>query len=226
MGLAKRADLGQTQRMRTALFALALCSAAAAHAQSVQASVPATESIAPSLVLDDALMADASRVVALEAARSAPASSPAGHTFGLGIQVGAPTAITLKYMLAPTQGIVVGVGAGFGYGARGFNAGLSIHADYLFDVAQLVNNGTVNLSAYLGPGLWLALFNHGYGFGYGYYYAGDFALFGIGARLPLGLSLGFQSFPLEIYLELDPALFIFPGVDFGIGASLGFRFYF
>lgn len=152
-------------------------------------------------------------------------SSPAGKTFGIGLQLGAPTALTIKYMLAPTQGIVVGVGAGFAV-RNAFGVGLSLHADYLFHLAELVRNDTVALSFYLGPGLWVSLFNGGYGLGYvGYYYGGSFALFGIGARLPLGLSLAFAAAPIELYLELDPALFVFPGVDFGLGASIGFRFY-
>jgi hypothetical protein len=151
--------------------------------------------------------------------------SPGGRTLGLGVQIGAPTALTIKYMVAKTQGVVVGAGVGFGW-RNGFGPGLSIHADYLFHLAQLINNESLALSFYLGPGVWLSLFSGGYGFGYGYYYSGSFALFGLGVRLPIGLSLALNALPIEIYVELDPALFVFPGVDFGLGASLGFRFYF
>lgn len=219
---------------RFALFSLVLIASTAARAEL--------------LTLDLALLQDAARVLgeqagessgesgaaaasasllpaALESSRAVASQSPAGRQFGIGLQVGAPTALTIKYMVAADQGLVVGVGAGFGW-RGGFGVGLSIHADYLFHVAQLIRNDALTLSAYLGPGLWLTVFNGGYGFGGGYYYAGTFGLFGVGVRVPMGLNMAFNAAPIEIYLELDPALFLFPGIDFGIGASLGFRFYF
>ncbi len=163
--------------------------------------------------------------VAVEVGEHAAAAQPAAfHGIGLGVQIGTPTAVTLKFMVTPEQGLVVGVGAGFGF-YRGFSAGLSLHADYLFTLAKLIDNGTLSLSAYVGPGVWLSIFNRGYGFGAGFYYS-SFDFFGVAARLPLGLSLMFAALPIEVYLELDPALFVFPGIDFAIGASLGFRWYF
>lgn len=144
---------------------------------------------------------------------------------GIGLQVGTPTALTLKFASQGNTNIVLGIGAGIGY--RGSIFGLHLHGDYLFTVATLVNNPDINLSAYVGPGLWIALFNaNAYGFGFGYYYGGNYALFGFGARVPLGLNLRFAAAPIEVYLELDPMLLVFPGIDFGIGGSLGFRWFF
>ena len=83
------------------------------------------------------------------------------------------------------------------------------------------------LTFYAGVGLWVAIGDNGYGFvsnGRPYFYG--ISSFGVGVRVPLGLSLSFAAAPVEIYLELDPALFVFPGVDFGVGASLGFRWHF
>ena len=40
------------------------------------------------------------------------------------------------------------------------------------------------------------------------------------------MNARFASAPVEVYLELDPALFVFPGVDLFIGAALGFRWFF
>jgi len=151
---------------------------------------------------------------------------------GLGLQVGAPTAITIKFAGLQANGFVVGVGAGFAYGrgyAYGYNrniASLSIHADYLWHLATLANTGDFVLTAYAGVGLWLSLFGNGYGFGLVNPYAGYNTYFGVGVRVPLGLSLALTRAPIEVYLEADPALFVFPGVDFGLGASLGFRWHF
>jgi hypothetical protein len=144
---------------------------------------------------------------------------------GLGLQVGSPTAVTIKIGGLQQNGFVIGIGAGFAYYGA-FAPNLSVHVDYLFHVATLVRTGDVALTAYVGPGLWLALGTYGYGFGL--YKAGYFGYFpfGVGVRVPLGLSLGFSAAPVEIYLELDPALFFFPPADFGVGASLGFRWHF
>ena len=50
--------------------------------------------------------------------------------------------------------------------------------------------------------------------------------FGLGVRVPLGLAMSFEAAPVEVYLELDPAIFVFPGVGGFLGASLGFRWFF
>jgi hypothetical protein len=148
---------------------------------------------------------------------------------GLGLQVGSPTAVTIKFAGLQKDGIVLGVGVGFGYGGRfrrDVAASLSIHVDYLFHLATLIRNADLSLTFYAGPGLWATVFGGGYGFGGGYYYARGFNYFGLGVRVPLGLSMAFAAAPLEVYLELDPAIFVFPGIDFGVGASLGFRWHF
>lgn len=152
---------------------------------------------------------------------------------GLGLQVGAPTAITIKFAGLQANGFVLGVGAGFAYGRGnryyGYNAGfasLSIHADYLWHLATLVSTGDVALTFYAGVGLWLSLFGNGYGYGLVNPYYRNSAYFGVGVRVPLGLSMAFAQAPIELYLEADPAIFVFPGIDFGLGASLGFRWHF
>jgi hypothetical protein len=158
----------------------------------------------------------------------APLIQP-GSGVGIGLQVGTPTALTVKF---PASGADIVLGLGFGFGGNRFNyglAGLSLHGDYLFNVAQLFSNGDVGVNAYIGPGLWLTLFHGGYGYGIpgSYYYASrDRSFVGLGVRFPLGLSAKFATAPVEIYLELDPAIFVFPGLDGFIGAALGFRWYF
>jgi hypothetical protein len=149
---------------------------------------------------------------------------PAVSGIGIGLQVGSPTALTIKFGGAQENGFVLGVGAGFGY-ARSFNSSLSIHGDYIMHLATLANTGQVALTFYAGVGVWLTLFGDGYGyFNSRYYYSSTY--FGVGVRVPLGLSLTVAAAPIEIYLEADPALFVFPGIDFGVGASLGFRVHF
>jgi hypothetical protein len=143
---------------------------------------------------------------------------------GLGLQVGSPTAITLKFGGLQQNGFVVGVGSAVAYDGF-FAPNLSVHVDYLFHVATLVRNADVAVTAYVGPGLWFALGAWGYGFGGSRSFLVPFPL-GVGVRVPLGLSMAFNAAPVEVYLELDPALFVFPPANFGVGASLGFRYHF
>ena len=112
------------------------------------------------------------------------------------------------------------------YGGYGRYASLSLHADYLWHLATLTRNDQVGLTFYAGVGLWVSLFGSGYGVGLVTPYGGYGGYFGVGVRVPLGLSLALTQVPVEIYLELDPALFVFPGIDLGVGASLGFRWHF
>ncbi len=159
--------------------------------------------------------------------REAPAAvsssiSPQGRQFGVGLQVGAPTALTLKYMVAPDQGLVAGLGVGIGW-----DPSISLHVDYLWHPSILASLGWGTLSWFVGGGGWLSFSNGGWGRGpfyVGYGYATS--PFAFGARVPLGLDLAFSSVPIELYLEADPTLLIFPRIGFGIGATLGGRFYF
>ena len=155
-------------------------------------------------------------------------SAPSAHagTFGIGLQVGSPTALTLKFGGPHDSGVALGLGAGFGYG-NAFGASLWLHADYLFHFATLLDGDGLDLSLYGGPGLFATIFGSNYGFGYrDRPYYRDFDGVGFGVRLPVGISAAFDALPLEVYLQLDPALSLFPGIGFGIGGSLGFRFYF
>jgi hypothetical protein len=190
---------------------------------------------APRLSVDRDLLDDVADVLAREQTSLAPsllaaygpevASQKAGKSIGIGLQVGTPTALTLKFPGSGNADIVLGIGVGLGYENFGRSFGLSLHGDYLFTLASLVNNGTIDLSAYIGPGLWLTFFDRGYGYFGNYYYAG-INYVGLGVRVPLGLAMSFATAPIEIYLELDPAIFVFPGIGGFLGASLGFRWFF
>ena len=124
-----------------------------------------------------------------------------------------------------SSGFAFGVGAGFGYG-KNFNSSLWLHADYLFHLGTLIDVDGLRLGLYGGPGVFATFFGSHYGLGYSNApYFGGFDAVGFGLRLPLGIALVFDALPLELYGEFDPAVGVFPGIGFGIGASLGFRFY-
>lgn len=156
--------------------------------------------------------------------------APQGRQMAIGLQLGSPTAVTFKYMLTGDQAIAAGLGVAI--------HGLSLHVDYLWHPHVLATADPFKLSWYVGLGVWLGLSpwdafqtradvfytRSGY-FGYGYW---PFAYGGVSvaARVPIGLSLALNQLPLEFYIELDPSLLVFPAFGFGIGGTIGFRFYF
>jgi hypothetical protein len=168
-------------------------------------------------------VAAAPLVLVPEAVAAAPATTGG---FGLGLQLGSPSAITLKFAGAHESGFALGVGAGFGYGNT-FRTSLWLQADYLIHVATLIDSDGVDLGVYGGPGVFASVFGANYGFGYaGNAWYDNVNYVGVGVRLPIGLSLAFDKFPLELYAQFDPAIGVFPAVGFGLGGSVGFRVYF
>lgn len=152
-----------------------------------------------------------------------PASAnvaPADKSIGVGVEVGAPTNINAKFMVGPTNGVVVGIGGGIWY-----DLSLSLHADYLWHPVVAEFDGG-NFSGYVGIGGWASI-GDGKGGRLGYYQPFfDNNFFGIGARVPLGVSLAFDQVPVEVFAEVVPSVAVFPGIGvFGQG-GIGARFYF
>ncbi len=154
------------------------------------------------------------------------AATPQGRTFGIGLQLGYPTALTIKYMLRPDQGIVAGVGgfSGFAYDVGAF----SLHVDYVYHPMLLTAGEAYQVTWYVGGGGNLIVFNNPRqrtflpGVTY-YYYPTNIWL---AARVPLGLNLALTQVPFEIYLEAVPSVLVFPSLSFGLGFAIGGRFYF
>jgi hypothetical protein len=163
------------------------------------------------------------RAPALESAGSA--STPQGRSFGVGLQLGYPTALTLKYMLRADRGLVGGVGgfSGFAYDVGAF----SVHVDYVYHPQVLTRGDTFVVTWYVGGGANVVIFSNARqrsflpGVSY-FYYPTTVWLAG---RVPLGVTLAMEQQPVEIYLEATPMVLVFPGFSFGLGASIGARFY-
>lgn len=150
--------------------------------------------------------------------------SPMGKTFGVGLELGAPVSVTIKYMLTGDQGVVAGLGA---FGGSFFVPTISLYGDYLWHPHIIVRAPPFKLSWYIGGGLWVVAAEQNLRYavpGFDWYVYGS--SIGLAARLPLGINFALNELPLEFYLQGVPALFVFPSVALGIGGSLGFRFYF
>lgn len=149
-----------------------------------------------------------------------------GRNFGLGFEVGNPTAIVGKYWVGRTNAWDFGLGFDGYYGDfctynntyGACDGRWTIHADYLWQ-SNLVKS-TAQLDWHIGAGGRLNMWDHA-----GRNYVA------MGARMPVGLDLMFNnpSF-LEVFFEIAPVLYVGPGVGnilwFAFDGNLGVRFYF
>jgi hypothetical protein len=149
-------------------------------------------------------------------------SFESNKTFGLGLELGAPTGITGKYFLSADRALDFGLGAIYSYGDR---SGLHIYGDYLFHPVSLASTGAFELPFYIGIG-------------------GRFWSFedrdtrdgiidsasAIGLRVPIGVSFDFNNVPLDIFVQVVPVLDFFSGyrrsVYLDVDASIGIRYWF
>jgi hypothetical protein len=138
---------------------------------------------------------------------AAPARAERG-AFGAGIIVGRPTGITGEYELSDSTAIDMAIGLDL-FGGRHFY----VHADFLFILPDLLGGGSVGLSPYLGPGVYLAD-------------VGGNDRLGLGLHAPFGLSLDFTRAPLQLFAELSLDMSLVPDVDVGVAGAGGFRYYF
>lgn len=148
--------------------------------------------------------------------RPRASSFAANKTFGLGIMVGAPTALSGKLYLSADTALDFGIGVIRGFG----DDGIHFHMDFLWHPVSLVNAQPLVMPLYLGLGGRVASFDYDDDF--------DNDYFRLGARAPIGLMLDFNNVPLDIFFELALVLDVAgDGVpDADLQGALGLRFYF
>jgi hypothetical protein len=153
---------------------------------------------------------------------TAVAQSPGADRFGLGLIIGAPTAITGKYWTQSDQAI------DFGVSFWGYNWSL-IYGDYHWYFSGLYgrrNKFVSQLTPYIGVG-------GGLGFWSGRANCNKWSCYNnneSGSALVIRIPLGTEWFPghppLGVFAELVPSVSIMPGTygyfDLGVGA----RYYF
>lgn len=124
--------------------------------------------------------------------------------FGVGLMIGEPTGISLKYWQSQRNAIDGGVAWSLGQ----YDA-IHLHADYLwhnYSVFEDVEEGQLPLYYGIGGRLILA--------------ENDSIL---GVRVPVGLNYLFEEAPVGLFLELAPTVNLAPETDFDIGGALGVR---
>lgn len=147
------------------------------------------------------------------------------RTFGLGVAIGDPTSFVGKVFIGRENAIDFGVGF-FSLWNRcrrdngtqvcgGTWGSLTLNADYLWQF-EIVRGRKAKLDWHIGAGGRIWILNHDAN--------QDLAIAG---RMPVGVDLTFTrpNF-IEVYLEVAPAMYVFPEPGINPEANLGVRFYF
>jgi len=126
---------------------------------------------------------------------------------GVGVVLGDPTGITSKMWLDGRSALSVTAG----YDFRSVGGTIHLNLDYFYH-PWIVALDQGNILVYLGPGVGLGLHSK----------------IGLTLRAPAGITYHFESYPLETFLEIIPALEITGPVGTGgwLGSYLGARWYF
>lgn len=135
-------------------------------------------------------------------------SQPVAHAgnLGVGFVVGEPTALSLKIDQPASHAITFRTAWYLNGDPEIYLSGdFTFYNNTLFDV----QSDEVSLPVYYGMGGWAMV--------------DDFDRFG--GRIPLGLSLRLSDVPLEIFMEIDPTLTIYPQTGFDMRGGVGVHIY-
>jgi hypothetical protein len=124
--------------------------------------------------------------------------------FGLGIIIGEPTGVSLKTWVSQKHAVDAGIAWSL------TNDWFHIHADYLIHHFELIDVSQGELPFYFGFGAKLGIGNK----------------FSLGARVPVGLAYLFEDAPLDVFVELVPALQLINQIQFQMNGGIGIRYWF
>ncbi len=152
-------------------------------------------------------------------------STPWGKSFGIGLQLGAPSAITGKLKLEHNTAVIFGLGGGWSWG---LGSGLELSLGYVVHPSLIGSYDAVNLSWYVGGAIDVSVLSHYNSSNVAVLriYPYNTAPIGLAGHIPLGLDFQFRALPLSLYVELTPGIDLFPVVGPRLGLALGARFFF
>lgn len=133
----------------------------------------------------------------------AQANSGASENPGVGLMLGEPTGVTVKYWITPQTAFDVGAA----WSLAGRNEALHMHSDFLW---HSWFDNTENLAFYYGIGARIIFDDNTT----------------TGVRIPIGLNYVFEDIPFDLFVEAAPIIDIAPDTDFAGNGAVGIRFYF
>jgi len=141
--------------------------------------------------------------------------------FGLGIILGAPSAVTGKFWLDSTAAVDVGL-------AFNLSSYFLLYADYLYHFHKAFGGSSrfvSQLSPYVGVGGVGVITNSSRSDDEGFYGRNSGA-FGLGIRIPLGIEWRPSTPRLGVFVELAPGLSAIPRTSGFIQGGVGARYFF
>jgi hypothetical protein len=139
-----------------------------------------------------------------------------GGQIGLGLAVGDPTGLTLKFLLTQSTAFDLFIGEDFEDG----DDDLQINFDWLFSPVVLGQGPGFSVPLYFGLGGVIEIDDNNFG-------DDDIDL---GIRAPLGVSFLFNQAPIELFIEVALEIIFIDdnngNDDVDFDAVLGFRYYF
>jgi hypothetical protein len=127
--------------------------------------------------------------------------------FGLGIIVGEPTGLSVKWW--STERSAFQAAAAWSFSS---DSNFHFHLDYIFHRFDLFDLETGRLPLYYGIG--------------GRFRVRENADDDLGLRVPIGINYMFANDPFDIFVEVVPILDLVPDTDFDLNAAIGGRWYF
>ena len=138
-------------------------------------------------------------------AASSPARAEGGHEFGLGLELGAPTGLAMKYYMGSSGGrggmmaLQAGLGVVENWGPDGFH----LHVDVVWHPTVLARTPDFTLPFYFGVGGRVLDWNDDYCWREnGVLYCEGEGDTDIGVRVPFGILMDFHKVPIDVFFEL------------------------
>jgi len=145
------------------------------------------------------------------------ADSPSG--LGIGVILGEPTGLS---MIVRNQGAMA-TSAAMAWSVP--ESKLQLHGDLQFKMVNIHDPNAPSMSFPLHTGIGLRLRLAGNPGADNFTGPADLPV-QIGVRMPLGLSLLPDDYPLDAFIEIVPVIGIFPATNFDLDAAIGFRAFF
>ncbi len=142
------------------------------------------------------------------------------RSFGLGFILGEPTGLSVKGYISDDRAIA----GGLAWSLQSGNA-MHVHVDYLFHSFNSIKVNKGRLPLYYGPGVRLRTWSDGRYWNHGEWHDLD-GRTDLAVRFPVGLAYEFEDAPLDVFLEVVPAIGIIPSTYFDMDGGLGMRFWF
>lgn len=126
--------------------------------------------------------------------------------FGVGLMVGEPTGLSMKYWVNENLAVDGGIAESFHR-----DNGLQLHSDILWHEFGIFNVSEGRLPLYFGVGPRFK------------FQDGDDAF---GIRFPIGVSYIFDRQPIDVFFEVAPIIDVEPSVRGSFNLAIGMRFWF